>query len=55
VLGTGWTQVVALAAACLIAVLATPAGASGAVLLEAKDGCSFTSVQGSSAPSASLA
>jgi uncharacterized protein len=33
VLGTGWTEVVALAAACLIAVLATPAGISGAVLL----------------------
>jgi uncharacterized membrane protein YfcA len=33
VLGTGWTEVVALAAAYLIAVLATPAGISGAVLL----------------------
>ena len=33
VLGTGWTEVVALAAAFLIAVLATPAGISGAVLL----------------------
>ncbi len=32
-LGTGWTEVVALAAAYLIAVLATPAGISGAVLL----------------------
>src|SRR6202795_2090344 len=32
-LGTGWTEVVALAAAFLIAVLATPAGISGAVLL----------------------
>jgi uncharacterized membrane protein YfcA len=33
VLGTGWTEVVALVAAFLIAVLATPAGISGAVLL----------------------
>jgi hypothetical protein len=33
VLGTGWTEAVALAAAFLIAVLATPAGISGAVLL----------------------
>jgi uncharacterized membrane protein YfcA len=33
VLGAGWTEVVALVAACLIAVLATPAGVSGAVLL----------------------
>jgi uncharacterized protein len=33
VLGAGWTQVVALAAAFTIAVLATPAGISGAVLL----------------------
>ncbi len=33
VLGTGWTEVVALAAAFLTAVLATPAGISGAVLL----------------------
>ena len=32
-LGAGWTEVVALVAACLIAVLATPAGVSGAVLL----------------------
>jgi uncharacterized protein len=32
-LGTGWTEVVALAAAFVIAVLATPAGISGAVLL----------------------
>ncbi len=32
-LGTGWTEAVALAAAFLIAVLATPAGVSGAVLL----------------------
>ena len=32
-LGAGWTQVVALAAAFAIAVLATPAGISGAVLL----------------------
>ena len=32
-LGTGWTEVVALVAAYLIAVLATPAGISGAVLL----------------------
>ena len=33
VLGTGWTEVVALAAAYLIAVATTPAGISGAVLL----------------------
>jgi uncharacterized protein len=33
VLGTGWTEVVAFAAAYGIAVLATPAGVSGAVLL----------------------
>jgi len=33
VLGAGWTEAVALAAAFLIAVLATPAGISGAVLL----------------------
>jgi uncharacterized protein len=33
VLGSGWTEAVALAAAFLIAVLATPAGISGAVLL----------------------
>jgi uncharacterized protein len=33
VLGTGWTQVVGLVAAYIIAVLATPAGISGAVLL----------------------
>jgi uncharacterized protein len=33
VLGAGWSQVVALAAAFAIAVLATPAGISGAVLL----------------------
>ena len=32
-LGTGWTEVVALAAAFVIAALATPAGISGAVLL----------------------
>jgi len=32
-LGTGWTELVALVAACGIAVLATPAGVSGAVLL----------------------
>jgi uncharacterized protein len=32
-LGTGWTEGVALAAAFVIAVLATPAGISGAVLL----------------------
>ncbi len=32
-LGAGWTEVVALAAAFAIAVLATPAGISGAVLL----------------------
>jgi len=33
VLGAGWTEVVALIAAYVIAVLATPAGISGAVLL----------------------
>jgi uncharacterized membrane protein YfcA len=33
VLGAGWTEVVALIAAFAIAVLATPAGVSGAVLL----------------------
>jgi uncharacterized protein len=33
VLGAGWTEVVALAAAFVVAVLATPAGISGAVLL----------------------
>jgi uncharacterized protein len=33
VLGIGWTEVVALVAACAIAALATPAGVSGAVLL----------------------
>jgi uncharacterized membrane protein YfcA len=33
VLGTGWTEVVALVAAFAVAVLATPAGVSGAVLL----------------------
>ncbi len=32
-LGTGWTEVVALGAAFVIAVVATPAGISGAVLL----------------------
>src|SRR6516165_4314812 len=32
-LATGWTEVVALVAAYVIAVLATPAGISGAVLL----------------------
>ena len=32
-LGSGWVEVVALAAAFVIAVLATPAGISGAVLL----------------------
>jgi uncharacterized protein len=32
-LGAGWTEVVALAAAFVMAVLATPAGVSGAVLL----------------------
>src|ERR1700758_1276879 len=32
-LGTGWTEIVALVAAFLIAALATPAGISGAVLL----------------------
>src|SRR5437667_8011482 len=32
-LGTGWTETVALVAAYAIAVLATPAGISGAVLL----------------------
>src|ERR1700735_846759 len=31
--GTGWTEVAALAAAYVVAVLATPAGISGAVLL----------------------
>jgi uncharacterized protein len=31
--GTGWTEVIALAAAYVVAVLATPAGISGAVLL----------------------
>jgi hypothetical protein len=33
VLGAGWTEVAALIAAFAIAVLATPAGISGAVLL----------------------
>jgi uncharacterized protein len=33
VLGAGWTEVVALAAAFVVAVLSTPAGISGAVLL----------------------
>jgi hypothetical protein len=33
VLGTGWVEVVALVAAFAIAVVATPAGISGAVLL----------------------
>jgi uncharacterized membrane protein YfcA len=33
VLGTGWTEVVALAAAYVIALVTTPAGISGAVLL----------------------
>ena len=33
VLGTGWTEVTALIAAFVIAVVATPAGISGAVLL----------------------
>jgi uncharacterized membrane protein YfcA len=33
VLGTGWTEVVAVVAAYVIATLATPAGVSGAVLL----------------------
>jgi hypothetical protein len=33
VLGTGWTEIVALVAAYVIAALATPAGVSGAVLL----------------------
>src|ERR1019366_7365927 len=32
-MGAGWTEVVAFAAACIIAVAATPAGVSGAVLL----------------------
>ena len=32
-LGAGWTEVVAVAAAFAIAVAATPAGISGAVLL----------------------
>jgi hypothetical protein len=31
--GTGWTEIIALAAAYVVAVLATPAGVSGAVLL----------------------
>ena len=31
--GTGWTEAVTLAAAYAVAVLATPAGISGAVLL----------------------
>ena len=30
---TGWAEVVALVAACVIAVVTTPAGISGAVLL----------------------
>jgi len=33
VLGAGWTEVVALAAAFIISAIATPAGISGAVLL----------------------
>jgi uncharacterized membrane protein YfcA len=33
VLGTGWTELVALVAAYIVAVLSTPAGVSGAVLL----------------------
>jgi hypothetical protein len=33
VLGSGWTELVALAAAYIVATLATPAGVSGAVLL----------------------
>jgi uncharacterized membrane protein YfcA len=33
VLGAGWTEIIALAAAYVIAVVATPAGISGAVLL----------------------
>jgi uncharacterized membrane protein YfcA len=33
VLGAGWSEVIAFTAACVIAVLATPAGISGAVLL----------------------
>jgi uncharacterized protein len=33
VLGTGWTEVIALAAAYVIGVVSTPAGISGAVLL----------------------
>jgi uncharacterized protein len=33
VLGTGWTEVIALAAAYVVAALATPAGISGPVLL----------------------
>jgi uncharacterized membrane protein YfcA len=33
VLGTGWTEAIALVAAYVIAVVATPAGISGAVLL----------------------
>jgi hypothetical protein len=32
-LGTGWTEIVALVAAYAVAVLATPAGISGVVLL----------------------
>ena len=32
-LGTGWTEIVALVAAFLIALVASPAGISGAVLL----------------------
>ena len=32
-LGTGWTEAVALAAAFIISAIATPAGISGAVLL----------------------
>lgn len=32
-LGAGWTEIIALAAAYVIAVVATPAGISGAVLL----------------------
>jgi uncharacterized membrane protein YfcA len=31
--GPGWTELIALAAACAIAVIATPAGISGAILL----------------------
>jgi uncharacterized protein len=33
VLHAGWTEFVALTAACVVAVVATPAGISGAVLL----------------------